>query len=239
MRLAFICMKCTFGEDASSHPPYPKYVELRDDGRYEFTCENGHTTVTVLQQQKFEVIFDLGAYAILDGYYREAVASFTSSLERFYEFFIKASLFEDGLEESVVTESWKKVSSQSERQLGAFIFLYLRCFSESPSLLRQTQIQFRNEVIHKGKIPSREEAIKYGQEVLDTIRPILRRVKADLPTGVEKTVFQHLISSRKADESQPVGTMSIATIVSLNGGTEKEPTLKEALLEKRWWRDRW
>lgn len=155
-------MKCTFGEDANSHLPYPKYVELRDDGRYEFICEKGHTTVTVLQEQKFEVLFDLGAYAILDGYHREAVTSFTSSLERFYEFFIKASLFEDGLEEHVVAESWKKISSQCERQLGAFIFLYLECFSESPSLLRQNQIQFRNEVTHKGKIPSREEAINYG-----------------------------------------------------------------------------
>ena len=239
MRLPFTCMKCTFGEDANSQPPYPKYVELRDDGRYEFTCEKGHTTVTVLQQQKFEVLFDLGAYAILDGYYREAVASFTSSLERFYEFFIKASLFEDGTEESLVAESWKKVSSQSERQLGAFIFLYLKCFSESPSLLRQKQIQFRNEVIHKGKIPSREEAIKYGQEILDTIRPILRRAKADLPTGVEKTILHQIMNSRKAEEFQPVGTMSIATIVSLTDGTGKEPTLEEALSEKRWWRDRW
>lgn len=232
-------MKCTFGKDANSHPPYPKYVELRDDGRYEFTCENGHATVTVLQEQKFEVLFDLGAYAILDGYYREAVASFTSSLERFYEFFIKASLFEDGLEEDLIIESWKKVSSQSERQLGAFIFLYLKFFSDSPALLRTKQVQFRNEVIHKGKIPSREEAIKYGQEILDTIRPVLRRVKDDFQTGVVKTVLHHLMISRKADESQPVGTMSIATIVSLNDGTGKEPTLEEALSEKRWWRDRW
>ncbi len=232
-------MKCTFGEGANSHPPYPKYVELRDDGRYEFTCEKGHTTVTVLQEQKFEVLFDLGAYAILDGYYREAVASFTSSLERFYEFFIKAALFQDGLEESAITESWKMVSSQSERQLGAFVFLYLKYFSESPPLLRQKQIKFRNEVVHKGKIPSREEAIGYGQEVLDTIRPILRRVKADLPTGIERTVLHHLMSSRKADESQPVGTMSIATIVSLNDGTGKEPNLEEALSEKQWRRDQW
>lgn len=233
-------MQCTFGgEDANGHPPYPKYVELRDDGRYEFTCEKGHTTVTIVQEQKFEVLFDLGAYAIIDGYYREAVASFTSSLERFYEFFIKAVLFEDGLEEAIVTETWKKVSSQSERQLGAFIFLYLKCFGEKPSLLRGKQITFRNEVIHKGKIPSRREAIEYGQEVLDAVRPILRRVKASLPNGVEQTVFHHLMASRKANEAQPVGTMSIATILSLNDGSGKEPTLEEALLEKQWWRDRW
>ncbi|MEL7799689.1 hypothetical protein [Idiomarina loihiensis] len=239
MRLPFTCMQCAFGGDANSHPPYPKYVELRDDGRYEFTCENGHTTVTVLQEQKFEVLFDLGAYAILDGYYREAVASFTSSLERFYEFFIKAALFENDISEVTISNTWKQVSSQSERQLGAFIFLYLKCFSEQPSLLGQNQIKFRNEVIHKGKIPSRDEAIKYGQEVLDTIRPILHRVKSAFPQGVDKTVFEHLMNSRKADESQSVGTMSIGTIVSLNNGSGKEPSLEEALSEKRWWRDRW
>ena len=232
-------MQCTFGDDGNRHPPYPKYVELRDDGRYEFTCEQGHTTVTVVQEQKFQVLFDLGAYATLDGYYREAVASFTSSLERFYEFFVKAVLFEDGLDEVTVAETWKQVSSQSERQLGAFIFLYLKCFAEKPSLLRQNQTTFRNEVIHKGKIPSRDEAVQYGQEVLDTVRPILHRVKAAFPKGVEKTVFQHLMNSRKGDESQPVGTMTIATILSLNDGSEKEPSLEEALSEKQWWRDRW
>lgn len=140
MRLPFTCMQCAFGDDANSHLPYPKYVELRDDGRYEFTCENGHTTVTVLQEQKFEVLFDLGTYAILDGYYREAVASFTSSLERFYEFFIKAALFEDELDEATVAETWKQVSSQSERQLGAFIFVYLKSFSEQPLLLRKNRL---------------------------------------------------------------------------------------------------
>jgi len=115
----------------------------------------------------------------------------------------------------------------------------LKCFSEQPSLLGQNQIKFRNEVIHKGKIPSRDEAIKYGQEVLDTIRPILHRVKSAFPQGVDKTVFEHLMNSRKADESQSVGTMSIGTIASLNNGSGKEPSLEEALSEKRWWRDRW
>ncbi|MBW0149563.1 hypothetical protein [Marinobacter arenosus] len=239
MRLPLTCMKCAVGANASSHPPYPKYVELRDDGRYEFTCEKGHTTVTVLQEQKFEVLFDLGAYAILDGYYREAVASFTSSLERFYEFFIKASLFEDGLEESAFAETWKEVSSQSERQLGAFIFLYLKCFSERPALLRPKQIKFRNEVIHKGKIPSRSEAIDYGQAVLETIRPIMQRTKTALPIGVQQTVLNHLKNSRKQDESQSVTTMTIATTISLNDGSGNEPSLEEALSEKEWWRARW
>ncbi|WP_198527820.1 hypothetical protein [Pseudoalteromonas undina] len=239
MRLPFSCMKCTFESGLGSVSPYPTYIELRDDGRYEFTCANGHTTITVVQEQKFEVLYDLGAYAIVDGYYREAIASFTSSLERFYEFFIKACLFEDGIDKEVFDQAWKNVSRQSERQLGAFIFLYCKAFSEPPVLLRQKLIELRNDVIHKGKIPSKEEAMAYGESILCVIRPILKRVKNEFPNGVQASVFNHLMESRKSDENQQVTTMSIATIISLNNGEDKEPTLEESLSNKKWWRDRW
>lgn len=65
-------------------------VEVRDENHYALTCPKGHRNVVVLQQQKFEVLFEIGAHAIEDGYYREAVSSFTASLERFYEFFVRA-----------------------------------------------------------------------------------------------------------------------------------------------------
>lgn len=64
-------------------------LEFRDDGCYGVCCSRGHTSVTILQEQKFEILFDIGANAIIDGYYRESISSFTSSLERFYEFCIK------------------------------------------------------------------------------------------------------------------------------------------------------
>ncbi len=35
MRLLFAWMEYTFGEDRLLFPPYPTYVELRDDGRDE------------------------------------------------------------------------------------------------------------------------------------------------------------------------------------------------------------
>lgn len=232
-------MTCAFERGGDSFPPYPKYVELRDDGRYEFICEQGHKTITVMQEQKFEVLFDLGAYAILDGYYREAVASFTSSLERFYEFFVKAYLFESGLNKEIFDKAWKNVSQQSERQLGAFIFMYCRAFYDSPELLHQNQIKFRNDVVHKGKIPTRDEAIAYGESVLNVIRPIIMRVKKEFTKGVQNTVITHLMENRKENEGQQVGTMSIATIISLSSGEDKEATLEESLEDKMWWRERW
>lgn len=54
-----------------------------------FECQKGHKNFVILQEERFETLFQIGANAIIDGYYREAVNSFTTSLERFYEFSIK------------------------------------------------------------------------------------------------------------------------------------------------------
>lgn len=222
-------------------PAYPAFVEVRDDGRYVFTCTQGHRTVTVLQQQKFELLFEMGAYAILDGYYREAVASFASSLERFYEFFVKAKLFEEQVPEDAMAEFWKQVASQSERQLGAFVCLYTLTFKRPPTMLSNSRISFRNEVIHKGKIPTKDEALAYGQAVLDVIRPVLADAKKVFPQGVQRTVFQHLAAAHQLGSTESQGTMVMPTIVSLSVGDvgHDQRPLTEALEQLRWWRARW
>jgi hypothetical protein len=223
-------------EDIDSVRPI-EIVEFQDDGRYEVTCPKGHKSVTILQEQKFEVLFDIGAYAIADGYYREAVSSFTASLERFYEFFIKAVLLHKGIDQEIFQQAWKLVAAQSERQLGAFAFLYLREFGRPPSLLSSSKVEFRNKVIHQGKIPSRQEALDYGQAILDIVRPILKQAKEKYPDGVRKTVDQHLRDCRAGGHEGPVSTMFTRTIISL---AVAEPTHDERSLEesvaslKRW-----
>ncbi len=214
MKIPLVCSQCMI-EDITTASPLA-IDTFRDDGRYEVHCPKGHTSIIVLQQQKFEILYDIGAYAILDGYYREAVSSFTSSLERFYDFFIKSLLYEKGIEEKVVNESWNQISKQSERQLGAFIFLYTREFYKSPKLLSQSLVTFRNDVVHNGKIPTRDEAINYGQAVLEVIRPILCEVKENFPKGVHRVVFLNLAKRKKnEDQNRSVATMSIPTIISL------------------------
>ncbi|MFJ2285923.1 hypothetical protein ACIOUF_06045 [Pseudomonas iridis] len=241
MRLAVLCHQCCFNPVEPQERPYPTYIEFRDDNRYEFTCEKGHKTITLLQQQKFELLFQIGAYAILDGYYREAVASFTSSLERFYEFFIKAKLLEDECPPDSLDAAWKTVSSQSERQLGAFVFLYMQSFKHPPTLLHPTKVTFRNEVIHKGKIPSREEAQNYGQAVLDIIRPILAQTKLAFPKGVQLSLITHMLGGRPNPRNELASTYNMPTIVSIlsagEGGPQK--TLIEEIESLTWWRSRW
>lgn len=236
MKLPILCSQCMVEDVANASPI--AVVEFRDDGRYEVVCPKGHTSTTILQQQKFEVLFDIGAFAIVDGYYREAVSSFTSGLERFYEWFIQACLYEKGLDEKSISNAWKMVASQSERQFGAFAFLYAYDFGAAPPTLSNSRVAFRNEVIHKGKIPSRDEAVTYGQAVLDVIRPILRDTKKRFPNGVQKTILRHMTQCRSAsDEGRTVSTICIPTIISLSAGEQShdEKSLKEALKGLRKW----
>ncbi|KXB30773.1 hypothetical protein AT959_08555 [Dechloromonas denitrificans] len=215
------------------------HVGFRDDGRYEIKCSLGHETATVLQQQKFEVLFDIGAHAILDGYYREAVSSFTSSLERFYEFALRVFLEQASKSEELFQNCWKKVANQSERQLGAFVFLWASNFGESPELLSNPQVSFRNEVIHKGKIPTSEEAVRYGNSVLGVLRPKMLALREQFAEEVSKVTFYHLRDCRSdSDNGKTVSTISISTIVSLTCGEISHHTmsLEEHLIRLSEWR---
>ena len=217
MRLLIPCMKClqVFGRPSNELAR----VEFRDDGRYELTCPFVHETTTIVQQQKFEILFDIGAHAILDGYYREAISSIASSLERFYEFAIRVFLEQSSKSDDLFQSCWRTVSSQSERQLGAFIFLWASNVGSAPKLLSDKQTAFRNNVIHKGKIPTKEEAIKYGNSVLEALRPKMLIIQNTFAEEVQKIVFYHLRDSRAgADEKKPISTICSPTIVSLSVG---------------------
>lgn len=204
-------------------------VDIRDDGIYEITCIKGHKTVTLLQQLLFEILFDVGAYAITDGYYREAVSSFTASLERFYEFFIKVICSKNGVSDDVFKKTWALVSKQSERQLGAYIFFYSMENNSPPNL---PDSAFRNSVIHKGVIPSKEAAIKYGNEILNLINPVLYALKKKYPEHVQRVVSQHFSEMREkrpTDRQESLHCETTIISVSTTPHVEEFRTLEDEI----------
>lgn len=195
------------------------------------TCLNGHETVTCLQEQHFEVLFELGANAIIDAYYREAVSSFTSSLERFYEFYIKAISTSKEID---FDKTWNEIKNQSERQLGAFAFVYLLENKTKPPMQSDNERGFRNNVTHKGYIPTREEAIEYGQSVLDIITPILFDLKERHGKAVNIIVKNHVIETftkaKSLNINHNISNMTIPTTISIaRANTEIQPTLNQTL----------
>jgi len=227
-------------------------VELRDDGLYTVTCSRGHVTVTAVQEQKFEILFDLGAMALLDGYPREAVSSMAAALERFYEYYVQVVCLKQGIAYEAFIEAWKPVARQSERQLGAFLFLYLlenkkplensivdARPSESFGLkTRLTWTEFRNNAIHKGYIPSTEEVLVYGDLVYQFIYRLIQELRAACLEFMQKATFHHVKRGAYASGGKQISTMGIPTLISLARASGPGSSFREALkgLEKykRW-----
>jgi len=229
MRIPISCMTCSHDKNEPSFDTHQ--AEPQDTGLYYLECPRGHRTVTCLQEQKFEVLFDMGANAIVDGYPREAITAFAASLERFFEFFISVICAAHKIQEETFTHSWKVLGNQSERQLGGFVIAYLLEYGEEPRLLRQKTVELRNSVVHKGKIPSREEAIGFGSEVLSLINPVLRRVKEILPEYVSTIVGRHVNKTHSnVSGDQKIQFMTIPTTISISRATsEPDQTLEQTL----------
>lgn len=219
-------------------------VGLNDDGSYLFECMHGHKSETLLQHHKFEILFDIGAYAILDGYYREAVSSFASSLERFYEFCVRVISKRHGMSKDIFGKAWKLMSKQSERQLGAFIFLWVIEFGKLPDLLNdkkmksdEDMIKFRNRVVHEGKIPNREEAIKFGNAVLEVLMPPFKVLRKSYEEEVVKITFENL-QKASSKSGRPTSTMCESTVIGFIYNEPDHPSKSlgkalEYLKEKR------
>jgi hypothetical protein len=185
MRLAIICHKCMESHRHSKRE-YMQSVEIIDSRHYEITCKRDHKIFTTLAEEKFDVLFEIAINAIIDGYYREAISSFAASLERFYEYAIDVILEFSQIQRAATISTWKSVSPSSERQLGAFIYVWLIQFRENPETLSNPKVSFRNKVIHKGHIPTKSEAVAFGDAVAGIILPKAQRIRTDLATAIAR-----------------------------------------------------
>jgi hypothetical protein len=170
MKLNLPCQYCAAASENNSESEILfGETDLRDDGVYTCQCPKGHLFSVSLMQQHFEMLFELGVNAAIDGYYREAVSNFAASLERFYEFSLNVFMVSSDVTQEQWDDSWKKVKNMSERQLGAYVFMHMAWFKEPAQLLSSKQSEFRNGIVHKGKIPTLDEALAFGETVREII----------------------------------------------------------------------
>ncbi len=222
MRIPTICMQCQ-AEGGGPNFSSLAFVHIPDECVLESTCSRGHRTRTVVQQMKFEMLSDMAIQAIVDGYYRDAIVPFMGSLERLYEFFIEATCRKHGIAPNSFAKAWKEMAAQSERQFGAFVAAFLLEIGEIPTLLSPIITKFRNEVVHKGKFPGREETISFGQDVLECARPILDLLKSEGYSEIVWSLVTEKVDHRRNLDSSagaPAATCSIGTFFSL---TNTEP----------------
>ena len=229
----FPCPHC---EQEKSESQYViNYGQLLDDLTFRSVCPAGHESVIVAEAQKFEVLFDMGIPALLDGYCREAVSSFAAAQERFHEFCIRVFLAALSVPQPEIDATWKLVASQSERQIGAYYYLHITNFKTAPTANRK-MVEFRNSVIHAGHIPTEESAAAYGEYVYNSIVSTVKNLRVSLKPQIEQVcredVAETLASIKKGIVTRTVPWYSM---IWLSGPEEKfgRRPFRQALKESK------
>lgn len=227
MKIEITCHKCEeplLFNKVTSCKRYTLIKEIVNSGEViEYTCPNGHVSKNIIRTFQYDILFRIACEAINDGYYREAVSSFSACLEMFFSHVVKMLLKSNGISPTLIT-SFSDKNKLSERIFGAFSSLWLLCEGEEYTKISKNQIskrvKFRNDVIHNGNIPTKEEAIDYSNYVVSIISPINEKIKDKyskvlkeiyfekkiVPVGREKIISMGLLSPLEMilDESKKV-----------------------------------
>lgn len=187
MRVNIVCNQCSKENNAWAVSYYDYF---NSDGVYKGTCWKGHYNEMITQTLKHEMLFDIALNAIADHYYREAISSFASSVERYFEFAIQVLIRHRNVSDDDFSKAWKLVSAQSERQLGAYIFSYMLVFGTAPHVLSQQMTERRNNVIHRGLLPSLAEAREFGNACYDLIQDGVTALRRDCLPSVNAMLLK-------------------------------------------------
>jgi hypothetical protein len=220
MIVRLFCPQCTFeatkGLPRSVVPVLSPVSRLSDNGEYEVTCSVGHVSTVVLDNLKFELLFDMGINALIDGYPREAVSSFAACLERFQEFAFRVAMAHSDAGVDSITDAWKLMSRQSERQLGAYIAAMLVLTKEPPRVLSPgKQVSFRNDVVHAGYVPTDQEAIDFGDAVLLMVYEALDVLRSAAPEALVSTYAAMAPKSKVVPPEEFTGRVNVLTTIDV------------------------
>lgn len=226
MIVKLFCPKCVyenakgFDGHATLDVPVP-LTRLSDSGEYEVKCGKGHISSVILDNVKFELLFEMGLNAIVDGYPREAVSSFASALERFYEYYWRVVMEHQGIIKDAIDSSWKPLSKMSERQVGAYVTAATILTKTPPDLLNTNkEAPFRNKVIHNGYVPTNEEAISFGNVIMTLLNNDIEKLHELAETALdvtykEQSPLDYEKSEDDLDESIITGCVNILTAIDV------------------------
>lgn len=226
MEIFATCIECMQTKGRPLFKPFQ--AKFFDDRIALVQCEYGHDMAIVLRAQKFELLLESGANALIASFTLEASASYSAALERFFEFAIKVFLTHLKMEDALYDAMFKTMSRQSERQMGAFLALHSLIFCEAYKPNTKV-IEFRNAVIHKGTIPNIEEAKEFCELVYAEIHKISSLLKSHCSDAIH-TVLESDFDSRvlKVPEGARIHDANRSSIFSINSEKNKE-NFSEAL----------
>lgn len=136
MKLFLQCAKCLeiYLQESLDTLDFPNIskVTLNESSIYSTGCDIHDEQDVYCTTPKFEMIFQNGFSSIIDGYYRESVNSFASSLELFYEYYVRVLSVHLNKSSEKHSKAWRELANSSERQLGAYTMSYFLAHDEPP-----------------------------------------------------------------------------------------------------------
>jgi hypothetical protein len=221
MKLSLSCPECQKAQYRAGNSPSSVVevnVDIEDEGLYRITCEQSHNTLVSVQNPKFEILFEIAAFAVLDGYYREAVTGFATTIERLHEHCLQILCVANQVPLNEAEKAWKYIAKQSERQLGAFVFSFListktninNIYDKKMGSCNLALSAFRNKVVHQGYIPTHAETIEFGSIVLQYSRELLVLLRKPFSESFPRASIQSQFRMRSTSH----GGVLIGTILN-------------------------
>jgi hypothetical protein len=235
MKLLMSCSECLqelisegvrLGSQAFEDRQWVEFIDVNDQGVYSTTCPEGHKVICGLSNRHYELLFDRAACAFVDGYYREAIATFASALERFFEFYIRVVARHSGIVDSALTDFWRPLGNRSERQLGAVYFAYVIQNKRAFPYAHQKMEELRNNVVHKGLFATQTNAFEFGEYVYDTIWALLEELQKASKEALDKEWNASYLAEVKAARDRlgfkgNLSGMGVATLIQTHARKSK------------------
>lgn len=206
-RFFTMCHEClkTFEDDSFI------VFDFNDDLIVDIKCPMGHSYKARINDKKFELFLQSGAVAFINEYYHEALFNFIVARERFFEFCIRFFCKKLDIKIDVVEKNFKHIENSSERQIGAFLFLYLLHFKKSYPFKMDDVAKVRNGLFHKGKIYSPKEVKETCKLIYDEIYEVVEQLVLD--TG-DLDLF-HILTSKIQDDIENNLVHSYSATISM------------------------
>lgn len=227
MKVLAVCPSCIEenvrnGRTGVAVVPPPLAGEMDDHGYIHVNCPKGHVGIVTLDARRHQVLVESAARAFLDGHTNEVIAVMATALERAYEFYLRVSCRAKHVDPAAFEDAWKAMSSQSERQFGAFQIAYLldngTAFALNPNVPA-----IRNRVVHKGRIAREQEALDFAEQAYNHIREIEGTIEDQFPEEA-KQVGAEEIERQKAAVPQGMPYVGLKKDTVVYDTTKKEVT---------------
>lgn len=136
----------------------------------EVECNHGHKMFFISSSPRYQYLIQQGINSYVKGFYIESFHALYSSYEAYKKEFVGAFLFKETNDIKKTRKLLKQKYNRSERVSGAFDSAYISLSGgDLPKLIDEKSIRLRNDITHKGLIVTKENCIKIGNQIFESI----------------------------------------------------------------------